>query len=63
MLRLWVYWMVINNIYFIDHYLKKLGIGDKEQAAQFFAGFLCWHGNEAENLLIPSAAIYTVMRL
>ena len=31
------YWMVINNIYFIDHYLKKLGIQDKEQAAQFFA--------------------------
>lgn len=37
------YWMVINNIYFIDHYLKKLGIQDKEQAAQFFAWILCWH--------------------
>lgn len=37
------YWMVINNIYFIDHYLKKLGIQDKEQAAKFFAWILCWH--------------------
>ncbi|EAQ7976877.1 CRISPR-associated helicase Cas3' [Salmonella enterica] len=37
------YWMVINNIYFIDHYLKKLGLQDKEQAAQFFAWILCWH--------------------
>ncbi|VDZ77089.1 CRISPR-associated helicase Cas3 protein [Salmonella bongori] len=35
--------MVKNNIYFIDHYLKKLGLQDNEQAAQFFAWILCWH--------------------
>ncbi len=54
------YWMVINNIYFIDHYLKKLGIQDKEQAAQFLPGF--YVGMILENLHIPSSN-YTVMRL
>ncbi len=36
------YWMVINNIYFID-LSKKIRHRDKEQAAQFFAAVLCWH--------------------
>ncbi|ABX19973.1 hypothetical protein SARI_00019 [Salmonella enterica subsp. arizonae serovar 62:z4,z23:-] len=35
--------MVIDNIYFIDHHLKKLGIKNKEQTAQFFAWILFWH--------------------
>ncbi|CAM6288592.1 CRISPR-associated helicase/endonuclease Cas3 [Citrobacter sedlakii] len=37
------YWMVKNNIYSIDNYLRKLGLISTEQAAQFFAWLLCWH--------------------
>lgn len=37
------YWMVQYNIYGIADYLKKIGLHDKAQAAQFFAWLLCWH--------------------
>jgi CRISPR-associated endonuclease/helicase Cas3 len=37
------YWMVQYNIHGIADYLKKIGLDDKLQAAQFFAWLLCWH--------------------
>ncbi|CAM3171648.1 CRISPR-associated endonuclease/helicase Cas3 [Klebsiella spallanzanii] len=37
------YWMVQYNICGIADYLKKIGLHDKTQAAQFFAWLLCWH--------------------
>lgn len=37
------YWMVKNNIYSIDTYLKKLALPHIEQRAQFFSWLLCWH--------------------
>ncbi len=37
------YWMVQHNIHNIADYLKKMGLDDRAQAAQFFAWLLCWH--------------------
>lgn len=37
------HWMVKYNIYCIDSYLQKLGLGNTDQAAQFFSWLLCWH--------------------
>lgn len=37
------YWMVLYNIHGIADYLKKIGLNDKNQAAQFLAWLLCWH--------------------
>lgn len=37
------YWMVKYNIYCIDSHLKKSGLNNTQQAAQFFSWLLCWH--------------------
>lgn len=37
------YWMVKINIHGIADYLKRIGLSDNIQAAQFFAWLLCWH--------------------
>lgn len=37
------YWMVKCNIYCVGDCLKKSGLNNTEQAAQFFAWLLCWH--------------------
>ncbi|MEH4625568.1 CRISPR-associated helicase Cas3' [Phytobacter diazotrophicus] len=37
------YWMVQCNVYGAADYLKKVGLHDKNKAAQFFAWLLCWH--------------------
>ncbi|VTP17592.1 CRISPR-associated endonuclease/helicase Cas3 [Phytobacter ursingii] len=37
------YWMVQYNIHGAADYLKKIGLHDKNKAAQFFAWLLCWH--------------------